>query len=352
MSAKAAAYTDDPTLVMECHIRAADAGHPESQYYVGTHSNYYSTITKYLSMAAEQDHKLAAFHLALIYESGRPGIAPNPEEAFKLYEKCVQLGHWQAVQFLASCYEKGIGCQKDDIKAFKLLEDQKPHLEPWVLHTLGKYHRDGVGTERNMGKAVECFEKAAAVGNPHSHLALAEYLKETGKQQDKAAFHYAAAINVFMQLANRNDEASSESLLHLGKMYSKGIGIGKDERRALEFYEAAAKRGDKLGQHHSGLSYFNGSGCLQNDTIALHYFKQSADQKYKPAFFMLGEMSRNGRGGPRDYSKALDYYHLAGNEPRALNAIGTMYQNGEGVEQSEATAKDWFQRAIDNGYTI
>ncbi|KAJ3026244.1 UNVERIFIED_CONTAM: hypothetical protein HDU68_005975 [Siphonaria sp. JEL0065] len=345
IEAKAAIFNNDSSLALHLHTKAADIGHPESAYYVGMHSNYTQTQIKYFTLASSLNHKLATFHLAVIYEKGRPGVAVDPGKAFQLYNQCVTLGHWQAVEYLAGCYERGFGCEKDAAKALKTFEDRQQVLQPWVLYTLGRYYRDGIGTPgsvKNMGKAVGCFQKAAAVGNPFAHLALAEWYESSGKQQDLAAFHYGAAVNVFMQLANKKDEGSSSSLLRLGQLYSSGKGLVKDDVKAFEFYQAAANAGDKIGYFAVGDCYYEGRGCVKDDSLAIQNFKLSADQGYAKAKYMLGNMYRRGEGISQDYSKAMIYYQEAAEkEPKAISSIVSMYLNGEGVEKSQEKADEW-----------
>jgi TPR repeat protein len=47
------------------------------------------------------------------------------------------------------------------------------------------------------------------------------------------------------------------------------------------------------------------------------------------------------------YQKAADQGNAT-----AQNNLGVLYQNGQGVEQSEEMAAKWYQKAADQGYAI
>ena len=52
-----------------------------------------------------------------------------------------------------------------------------------------------------------------------------------------------------------------------------------------------------------------------------------------------------------DFKGAMKYYQKAAEagNTNALASIGMLYQYGEGVEQSAATALQWFKKIVDNG---
>jgi len=78
--------------------------------------------------------------------------------------------------------------------------------------------------------------------------------------------------------------------------------------------------------------------------LAAHGFPQGQTK--------LGEMYQDGMGVPPDPAKALALFHQAEateNYPPAILDIGKAYRNGEGVRQNAATAKKYYQRALDLG---
>ena len=50
-----------------------------------------------------------------------------------------------------------------------------------------------------------------------------------------------------------------------------------------------------------------------------------------------------------DYTEALHQWMLTSDDPRSMTAIAVMYDYGEGVEQDEARAAEWYRKAADRG---
>jgi TPR repeat protein len=65
----------------------------------------------------------------------------------------------------ALCYELGRGVRADAERAFRLqhLAALQGHIA--ALNNLGACYARGVGTERNIRKAIICFEAASEAGN-------------------------------------------------------------------------------------------------------------------------------------------------------------------------------------------
>lgn len=65
----------------------------------------------------------------------------------------------------------------------------------------------------------------------------------------------------------------------------------------------------------------------------------------------LGTMYSQGKGVPRDYGAALEWYRRAAalGNARAMYNIAIAYEHGKGVEASDAEAADWYRRAARRG---
>ena len=66
------------------------------------------------------------------------------------------------------------------------------------------------------------------------------------------------------------------------------------------------------------------------------------------AIFMLGMIYYNGYEVDRDYKEAMGYfkdYDRLKDDSEAEYMIGCMYAAGEGVEENEEEAKEWFLKA-------
>ena len=79
--------------------------------------------------------------------------------------------------------------------------------------------------------------------------------------------------------------------------------------------------------------------------------RQAADSGLTAAMNRLGYMYQNGQGVPRDDAQAVAWYRKAAESgfPQGMSNLGWMYQNGRGVAQDDAQAVAWYRKAAENG---
>ncbi|MDD6177514.1 MAG: tetratricopeptide repeat protein [Ruminobacter sp.] len=128
---------------------------------------------------------------------------------------------------------------------------------------------------------------------------------------------YSEAIKNYEALAELGDE---EGLFKAAEMYLEGIGIPKDQKKAIEYLHIAADLGSSEAMTKLGMLYYASS--FINRTCLGH-----------------------------DYRKALEWFQKAGKNPDALEALATMYQKGLGVEKNEKIAQNYFDEWI-NVYAV
>jgi TPR repeat protein len=152
-----------------------------------------------------------------------------------------------------------------------------------------------------------------------------------------------------------------KSMAALGYLYQEGIGTQKDNSRAGQWLEKAA------GQGHA-ISMFNLAGLLVNDRLPLNkgekdrtrqyaegvdWYRRAADAGLERARVAYGIILMRGDYGAKpDAAKAASYLIAtaeAGNL-EAMNALGNMYEIGNGVPYQPATAEIWFRRAAERGH--
>ena len=77
----------------------------------------------------------------------------------------------------------------------------------------------------------------------------------------------------------------------------------------------------------------------------------SAESGSPTAQTVLGAMYESGKGEPRDFAAAMEWYRKAADQglAPAQNAVGRMYENGEGVPSDQAEALRWYRMAAHQG---
>ena len=66
-------------------------------------------------------------------------------------------------------------------------------------------------------------------------------------------------------------------------MYAEGRGVHQDDTEAVQWFRQAAEQGNALGQYHLGLSYAEGVGLDKDDSEAMHWLKKAAEQGFTAA---------------------------------------------------------------------
>ncbi len=94
------------------------------------------------------------------------------------------------------------------------------------------------------------------------------------------------------------DEGHADSQFNVALMFEKGIGVEKDEKQAVVWYEKSALKGNAAAQ------------------------------------FNLGVLYENGRGTAVDFAKANEWYRKASvqGDALAIGNLGMLYVRGDGVK--------------------
>jgi TPR repeat protein len=97
------------------------------------------------------------------------------------------------------------------------------------------------------------------------------------------------------------EEGHADSQFNVALMYERGIGVGKDEKEAVDWYGKSASQGNAAAQ------------------------------------FNLGVLYENGRGTKVDFAKANEWYRKASvqGDALAIGNLGMLYVRGQGVKENK-----------------
>ncbi|MBQ3646459.1 MAG: sel1 repeat family protein, partial [Synergistaceae bacterium] len=79
-------------------------------------------------------------------------------------------------------------------------------------------------------------------------------------------------------------------------MIVAGLAVADDENFDFNATLKLAENGDAEAQNRIGVAYNNGEGVEQNYSEAMKWYLKSAEQNYPYAFDNLGSMYQNGLG--------------------------------------------------------
>ncbi|KAI8878795.1 HCP-like protein [Backusella circina FSU 941] len=204
------------------------------------------------------------------------------------YKIAADQGHSTAQFQVGYCYFYDYGCDKDEDKRLKLMEEKSTD-DGIELFTLGEVYHLAGPKHQNFPKALEYYQKTF-----------------TGNQQDY-------------------------SLRDIGLLYDHGDGVVQNYQAALTYYQKAANEQNKGGYYNIALVYYNGHGVDKDYDKAVYqatyisvmnekWYPNTANSKIRKVYslesesFMYGEvdyylatMFKNGRGTAIDQDKAAEH---------------------------------------------
>ncbi|MGL4287947.1 MAG: tetratricopeptide repeat protein, partial [Phreatobacter sp.] len=178
------------------------------------------------------------------------------------------------------------------------------------------------------------------------------------------------------------------SMTLLAELHANGLGVPRNDQRALGWYRLAADRGDRnaifalammhvegragqtrdpaaakalferaaaLGHpaagYNLGLLAFSGQGGQPDPIAAARWFQMAADLGNADAQYALAVLLKDGNGLPADPARAAALMEKAARQDLIEAEIdyGIMLFNGQGVAKDEAAAAQMFRRAALRG---
>ena len=211
--------------------------------------------------------------------------------------------------------------------------DQRPH----EYHSLVGEHY----LTRTLATGASVSVTAAAPADP----GLADPPRSDPPEIDVTELHIAA----LRELAEAGDAAAQAEL---GARYEHGRGVVQDDAVAVSWFRRAAEQGYAPGQAALGFMYSRARGVVQDDGEAVRWYRRAAEQGNARGQNNLGVMYGSGRGVSRNDAEAVRWYRRAAEQGDAFaqNNLGVRYRDGRGVSQDHGEAVRWFRRAAEQGH--
>jgi hypothetical protein len=157
---------------------------------------------------------------------------------------------------------------------------------------------------------------------------------------------YTNALPALQEACTGGDAPSCRTI---GFIYSKGLGVTQDYKKAADFYTNGCDLGDMPGCMNLGYLYKRGYGVTQDAAKTSSLYKQSCDGGELLACDSLGIMYANAEGVAQDYPQAFSLFKKAcdGGDLMGCTSQGAMYVNGTGVAKDDSQAFSLFKKACD-----
>ena len=272
----------DKTEGINCLLRAADAGVPQSMVLLGD-----------------------------CYMDGN-GVRKNPEQGLKWYAKGAGKGSATAEWKLADCYRLGIGTPVNYDLA------------------MTRYAQAALTPGRK-----KAFKELITDSIPDSPFVA--YLKG---MKDYYAKNFDAALKQFriVEKAKIADGKVMQAVILANSSYPKS-----NPKKAVKLLKECSEKSPQAMYLLSGL-YETGKGVDKNMQEAVGYMKRAAEDGYGAAQCALGDMYFEGRGVEQDYALAAEWYGKAYNQglltENAAKRYASCYAEGLGGLEKDPKRAD------------
>jgi TPR repeat protein len=218
------------------------------------------------------------------------------------------------------------------------------------------YYGDG-GTDIDIAQAADLYKEACDSREPRGCLEYAYHLSSGhGIEKSESAAASIVTDAMMREVAADCDVGDGRACSRIGTIYESGIGVTKDEKAAVQYFQKACELDDGIGCYNLGLSYQNGIGVASDKSKVVEYYRKGCDlddgiscTNLGPSYRFLGGMYANGDGVVKDVKEAAKYYKKGCELDDGISCtnLGLSYQNGIGVSLYKSEAVEYFQKACD-----
>ena len=300
----------------------------------------------WLKKAAEAGDIESMINLAKEYQKGE-NIGKNLMNFKKWLLKAADLGSKDAYYYLGKQQED----EGDIYSAIKFYEAG----EEW--NTLGNLFLVGKKVPKDNEKGIYYYEKAIANGNISAMKDLGElFLKGENWYGAQLPTNIPKGI-MYMEMAANNGD--SGAMKDLGEYYIDGDYIPRDIQKGIFWYEKAIENNEFWAAGKLAEMYLEGDKIPQNIQRAFELYQQDANGDNLGRSRSMVALAKIYRTGIKDNygntiigqndKMALEWLTKATdcNDADAMEMLGDMYYNGEGVEQNTGRAFSWYEKAVE-----
>jgi TPR repeat protein len=233
--------------------------------------------------------------------------------------------------------------------------------------SLASIYRKGDTVEQDYTKVLEWYRKAIKEGSTVAQNSLESLYNNKSisvtDSEPKIDFKFGLCSKLHSDISNISESADLENLktlathckrgdghamFDIGKRYSQGNGLPKDNCVAFKWIKKAAKAGLIEARHAVSQMYKNGDGIDQDYYKASTWYIKAAKARDSKAQYELGSLYYHGLGVRKDPLEASKWYTFAAekNNSDAQCQLGILRERGEGLSQDTDQAANLYNEAI------
>ncbi|KAG7389757.1 hypothetical protein PHYPSEUDO_009677 [Phytophthora pseudosyringae] len=305
------------------------------------------------TQAAQQGHRNAQYELGIFHEYGRGGCEPNDSEAVTWYSKAADQGHAGAESSLGRLFLVGTQLPQDVAKAVHFLQRAAAKSDSSAQTRLGLLYTTGNGVKQDMERGMAFLQSVRSsklTDNIH-HISplLINFMIPT--VQAAGAGSSVAMTRLANLLLLHTPQANE------GLAFSNGPPSSAQFRDREESHDEAlrlllsAGNGGHMDAYYALGQLLETSSLLRDQSAALRFYSKAATAAtpHTKAAKRVATMYYSGIGSKTDKSKAHRFYTIAANagDADALNALGLMFEEGDGCDLNFRKAAECYRSAAD-----
>lgn len=208
----------------------------------------------------------------------------------------------------------------------------------------------------NYQKSFNCYLKAANKPFKDAQLKVGMMYEEglgTPESESNAKIFYAKFIT--QNTPDLYDQYIALTLADLSVFVSEVYKQNKQYEASLFWNLRSAKLGSTMAKNRLGVHYQMGYGTPVDKKEALKWYLEAIDEGDKMSLLNIGTLYYiGGHGIERDYKQAYEWYlrsiREGANVISANHILGTMNEDGKGVDINLERAKKRYRYSCDKGY--
>jgi tetratricopeptide (TPR) repeat protein len=127
------------------------------------------------------------------------------------------------------------------------------------------------------------------------------------------------------------------------------VGVKKDVKSAIAWYEKAADNNHPIAQHSIGYIYYSGLDYRQDFEKAYRWLRLAADNGYADSCYAIGLMHYHGQGFAQNINEAIKWFEKAVRFGKAevCRLLGNLYHENNTSTPDNARALMWFEKGAE-----
>mgnify|MGYP000404629842 CR=1 FL=1 len=309
----------------------------------------------WFSKSAVKGNKFAQFSLANMYYYGN-GVEKDLSEAFRWYSNADKQGQPYAAYAIAQMYSNGEGVAADKdlahiyyqkaLNGFLDLEN-KDRADDNLFYKIGMMYKNGLGTEKDIAKAVDYFKRSALMDNKNG-------LYEYGKTLISSDYEKRDVEKGLSYLRKAIEYGNINAKRFYAMQYISGENIDQDIDTGLKMLHEEADKNEAADTPSAlclGRLYFKNDYGIPLDIDKAEYYAIRAEKGgNEAAWYLLGKIYSDPNSNKYDIEKAITYFKKSAKcgDPNAQYQLGKIYLSAD----DKRTAYQYFKQSAENGNTF